>query len=334
MPLVAVEYPVTRLISSTNEADQFLYPALNNRGDVAFTGRFDGNRLSQGVFLVRGGTVQQLDQRPSLRAVVHSMSINDNAQVLYRFTQDSTDSLFTTAPSAPVTTVADNSGPFDRFGFFSRLHFITPTGAPAFEAILDDGSYGLYKGGDPVADRIVDFSGPLTLISLQSARPDGTILFRGTNKATGDVGIYKGPDPASDLVLNLGKSFSAVNYYQENARGDIVFTGNGDIFTGTDPIADLFAGRAGPYQNFTNVELNELGTIAFHASLDAGGTVTFARMYEGGLNDRNEIAVSYTLQSGEAGIAVVTVPEPGTAVLSAVAVAWVLRRPRRQASMI
>src|SRR5688572_1681326 len=132
----AAEYPVTRVISSTVRAPIHMFnrPALNNQGNVAFTGRIDDDLNTLRVFLVRGGTAETLHQFPALQSGVHSLSLNDNNQVFYHFTAPQTESLLMTAPGAPVTTVADDSGAFDRFGFFSRLPFITATGSPAFEA--------------------------------------------------------------------------------------------------------------------------------------------------------------------------------------------------------
>src|SRR5687768_146080 len=122
----AAEYPVTRVISSTVRAPNhmFVQPAFNNQGNVAFVGRIDGDLNTLRVYLVRGGTAETLHQFPSLQSVVHSLSLNDNNQVFYHFTAPQTDSLLLTAPGAPVTTVADHSGAFDRFGFFLRFPFI------------------------------------------------------------------------------------------------------------------------------------------------------------------------------------------------------------------
>jgi hypothetical protein len=280
---------------------------------------------------------------------------------------NTTESIYKAGVGAQPVKVLDDTGPFDRLSGLTPL-IIDDSGRVYFNGFLDDGRAGVYNGPDPVANKIVDDLSGVGFPLLQFVRPDGTVLFRGVQNG-GPNGIYKGTDPVADRVYDLAHLNNPTGY-SDNARGQRAYTAYiiGDnppastvqyIFTGEQPGTAPFADTSGPFQQFLSApNLNQDGTIVFHASLDAGGTGIFSGpdaiadriiavgdplfgstvsdlLFEAGtrgLNDAGQVVFAYHLADGRGGIAVASpVPEPASLSLLLAAGAATLRRRRPRA---
>lgn len=84
--------------------------------------------------------------------ITGNFSLADNGSIAFIARLDNgAEGVFTVNSSGEITTIADNSGPFDRF--FGVAH--NNVGGTVFAALLDQGGQGLYSGPDPVLHKLV-----------------------------------------------------------------------------------------------------------------------------------------------------------------------------------
>jgi hypothetical protein len=123
-----------------------------------------------------------------------------------------------TGDGGAVTTVADDSGPFDAFDVPGTITFSAPAindaGLVVFQAGLDAGGQGIFTGNDPAADKVIQIGDPLF-----GSTVSGLAFVRGLNNS-GDIAFF--------YELNSGTEGIAVAV----AQGDACypdFTGEGDL---------------------------------------------------------------------------------------------------------
>jgi hypothetical protein len=366
----AADYPVVNLTPNMGDVRVDGPPAISDNGTVYFhalspkTDPLDHDHSV--IYQSRNGVTTPLKefafaefgtvQFPSANASGTVAVAADGWKV--NNTVVSPRAIYTISSAGELTRVVDDTGPFKGFG----LPRITDAGGVVFEATLDNGTVGIFNGPDPVANRIVDRSGPFGNAQYTYLAPDGSPLFIGTMPGTTNhFAAYKGPDPDADLVLDLGKYRLATDF-QQNARGQVLFSGMtapGSVFTGLytgpDPVADRLIDDTTPLRPIRGY-LNDNGQVAIWGLTDDGvmglfagtdpvadkiiavgdplfgstlawiGNETFA---PGAFNNRGELAFRYGLADGTIGFAVVTVPEPASLAVVAIGVLALLRRRPR-----
>lgn len=130
--------------------------SMNNDGQIAFEEHADGQN---GIFRGTNGEFVTIASEPGLS--VEEPSLNEAGTAAFygtEFVEDSQVFSVLTGTGGPLTTVADSTGAFDRFGF--RGPAINNQGDVAFFAYLDSDQYysqpgGIFTGPDVDADKVI-----------------------------------------------------------------------------------------------------------------------------------------------------------------------------------
>lgn len=166
-------------------------------------------------------------------------AINDRGTVAFNAGLDAGGSSIITGSSMELTTIADTSG--DISSFSSPV--INNSQTVAFTATLDAGGSAIYTGEGGQLNTIADTNGLFGAFTSDTAFNDqGMVAFRAVLD-DGGIGIFTGADPLGDKAIAVGDS----------------------LFGST--VTDVSIARNG---------LNEIGHIAFSATL-ADGTTAIAR---------------------------------------------------------
>jgi hypothetical protein len=350
--------------------------AMNNTGYVAFRATLDAG--GSGIFLNNGHVVANTTGAFS---AFGGLSIDDDNLIAFQADRTSGGpGIFVTGPGGitnSVATWADTSGGFLSFG-------VNP--ATGFDSVAFTGARP--RVGDAIAfatngfdwNTIASTTPDASNFTAVGARPSinffNTAAFHATTRE-GDTGIftYATSTGARIVIADTGGAFSdfrdwpSINFHDTvafvatlDAGGEGVYTGTGVPFTGSGSVptvTNLVADSTGPYDTFGFVSLSGRNTLAFVATLDAGGrgiftgpdpvahrviatgdalfgsTVTDVNFYTDGLIELNQLAFVYELANGTTGIAVATgipipIPEPAALPLLALATAATLPRRRRR----
>jgi hypothetical protein len=129
-------------------------PSINDDGNLAFDESID---FDSGIFVGREGSFQTIAE-PDPNVFVRGPVLNDSGTAaFYRSFFDEATQEFVeeivTGSGDTLTTVADTRGQFGSFGF--RPPSLNNQGDVAFLATLDDGTTGIFVGGDPVGDPVI-----------------------------------------------------------------------------------------------------------------------------------------------------------------------------------
>jgi hypothetical protein len=216
--------PVTDTIASTNDGFLFVdLPAVDTAGNVVLSGGIGSTR---GIY---SGETPIADNTGELNFFGRP-AINDAGTVAFQasFDGNAGTGVFTVplaGGSAPAT-LADTDGPFNSIDQFVSIN---DAGEVAFVGVLDAGGVkGIYTGPDPVADKVVDVSGPYDDVSNPAIAEDGSVTFSAFTATTG--GIYRGPDPAADKVIQgfdplFGSTLGTAQFRSEGySNGRIAFS--------------------------------------------------------------------------------------------------------------
>jgi len=187
------------------------------------------------------------------------------------------------AASYQFKSIADTSGPFSGVGVAA----INASGTVAFRATLEsDIDRAIYTGNGGPLTLIADSSASSPFFRLSSDGPrinaDGTVVF-GAVLDSGDQGLFTGNGgPVTPVITEDTSDFRSIGDFSINDSGTVAFQANKRTPTGsfdgaytiTNGTVTTIADTLGPISGFGGPEplvIDANGTVAFVASLDAGG---------------------------------------------------------------
>jgi hypothetical protein len=302
----APQYAFTKVADSVEDGfdpNAFGCAAINTRGDVAFkAGRLapDGFNTDPGIYRANAdGTLTTIAEDPKRFVTIgFNPSINDSGQVSFAARLDGgnkpdTEAIFR-GDGKKLTTIASTA---DRFNFFGFDTSINNSGEVAFKAELDEEfnfDEGLFSGqGKRVTTHYlnstnVSLDGDQVRFGGNDTRPsinnDGDIAF--DESIDFDSGIFVGregsfqtiaaPDPdvfVEKPVLNDDGTVAFYRSFFDEANQEFVT----EIVTGSGDTLTTVADTRGAYAEFgfRPPSLNNQGEVAFHATLDSGGSGIF-----------------------------------------------------------
>ena len=358
-------YTFTRIVDSANtDFDPFGFgsPAINDTGQVVFKAT-DANTNVQGIFRGSGGPLTTIvDNAGSLGFVGNLPSINNSADVSFAATVTGSNEQIYRGSGGPLVTIAATTGPFNFFAFNTSLN---NAGSVAFQAELDNFDEGLFHGnGGPVTTVFTTSTSPFDdSFGSPSMNDAGQIAFEAVTdgNVSGMFRFDPGSGQFTTIATDAAPPLSDIDDRPSmNAGGRVAFqslidggTGEG-IFAGDGGPVATIADSSGPFQFFARPSLNDLGQVAFSATLDDnreglfdgpdpvadlvlvagqtfdGGVIEGIVMDREGLNNNGEIAFLVGFTDGRRGIYVATpIPEPVSGSVTVIALALLTRRARR-----
>jgi hypothetical protein len=168
------------------------------------------------------------------------------------------------------TRIAEQTGPFFDLGEINQAGNIVFLGSPA----------GIYTSrGGPVTT-VYDTSDPFDGFGRPSINDSGVVGFRGFPD-TGGVGIFSGTGGPTTTVADTSAAFVFVDKARINNSGRVAFLGSlgleQGVFSGDGGPLTTIADTSGPFLGFPqeDIDINDAGTVAFTAVLDAGSEGLF-----------------------------------------------------------
>jgi PKD repeat protein len=286
---------LTTGISSLSQFGGF--PFINAAGLVSVTGATVSNESDRGIYVGSGGPLTKIASnaadQPFLDFNNSDTWINTSGTVAFRADLRAGGAGIFTGKGGAVTTIADSS----RFSYLGDP-VMTDAGAVVFWGRTNAGTEGIFANPGGVISAIADTSGEFSSFGLlPTINASGSVAFQAYRDDNSN-GIFLAQNGVVTTIADSNGAFG--NFYPGasiNNNGTVVFegflkTGNAGIFTGPDPVVNK--------------------VIAVGDSL-FGGTVTNVAFFRG-LNNNNDIAFTYTLDTKVNGILVegVAIASPRT----------------------
>jgi hypothetical protein len=289
-------------IADTNgEFSSLNWLRINAAGEVAFLANYDVGFPAGGqtIFVGDGQTPTPIVNTSGSFFQFGLPMLNDAGDIVVRGQLDNGNWGIFRVRGGVVTTIADQSGPFDQISmsYFENVPSIDDDGTVAFSGWLDAGPRGIFVGSGGPPTPVVDDTGLFGSFGWVPFINNGSVLFSATLD-DGTSGLFLKNGTETSLVAE--SSAAAFGFFNGvfNGSGDVAFAAcfldqDGcaeiGIMTGSDPTADTLVREGG---------------LLFGATVESVGSVF-------GLNESGQIAFSFELDNGLSGIAVATpVPEP------------------------
>lgn len=141
--------------------------------------------------------------------------------------------LYSNALAQPyqLRVIADSTGPFRLSAVEADLN---NKGEVAFLTRLEDDTYGIFTGADPLADMLANTTYPYSALYAPRINDNGDIIFRGLVDFLDLEGIFSGTDPSltcppagttppTQTVVDNRGLVNDFNFYDLNNRGDVIF---------------------------------------------------------------------------------------------------------------
>lgn len=346
-------YNVTIVVDSNSPTfANFSAPSISSTGALAFSASLDsGAGGGTGIFSSTAGTTSTiaLSTNPLFFSFGPVTAINAAGIVAFYSNLDAGGTGLFVGSGGSTTTIALSSQP--TFSSFSIQLSMNESGTVAFYGNLDTGPAGIFTWNGGTLATVITSGGSYLNFGEPFINSGGTAAFftSFTAGSGGGSGILtsSGGTPTT-IALSSGASFNAFGLNPSiNSSGLVAFradTDSGDtgIFTsnGVGYTAVALASSA-TFDIFTPAPLiNSAGQVAFLAGLDGGGTgiytgngsgspsrvigtgdsldgstVTGVSLNANAFNDAGQIGFAFSLADGRTGVAVASVPEPGTASL-------------------
>ena len=229
-----------------------------------------------------------------------------------------------TGNGGSLTTIADSSGFLG--DFFSSDVSINDSGRVSFTSTRDAGGVALFSsiGGQPtlIAETGTRFSNVGFTSSINNS---GTVAFRAFEDGVG-FRVFTGNGGSLTPIASSTEGFIE-EHVSINGAGTVAFSGGGlsssdlvGLFTGSGGAVTPIADDSGPLDFPFLASINDVGTAAFVAQLDAGGNglflggtqvrpfadtnglFSFFFALAPSLNDAGEVAFGAGLDGGGTGI--------------------------------
>ena len=227
--------PLTSVLVGSSSQLGIGGPKFNDNDAIAF-------KDSAAISVIQGGSQTTIAtdrdaDSTSPFTVLGDFSLNNTGTVSFSALQFGGPSGIFSGDGGAISTVVDTSGIFSGFGAGPAIN---DSGDVAFLASLDAGGEGIFVKALGGITTIADSSGGISSFAAGPALNDSEVVAFIAHLDVGGAGIFTGPDLTGDLVIRTG----------------------GDLFGST--VASLL---------FSSPALNELGQIAFTATLADGRTV-------------------------------------------------------------
>lgn len=200
-------------------------------------------------------------------------ALNDDGWTAFRATLDVGGASIFAGSGGPLTTIADDSGPFSYNGF-GGFPSINPGNVVAFNSSLDIGgsaNSGVFVGDGGPTTTIANDAGPFSsFFGGVSNNAAGEVAFSASLDAGGQ-GSFKGSGGATTTIADTSATFSGFGGSSINASGQVAFrasltAGGSGIFVGDGGPITTIVDSSGPFTGFGgNPTINAAGTVVFSA---------------------------------------------------------------------
>lgn len=342
-------------------------PSLNNCGEAAFQASLVSYFEGQGIYKGDGGaltTIFDSTQDSTFWAgFTNTPAINDNGIVAFNARRDGVWGIYSGNGGA-LTTVALPPDPYGA-GDYSAPQIANDN--TVYYRAYTSSTIGIYSNPTSAGNPL--FSANSSIVPAEmaiSVSNNGTIAFitggldgvaRGAHRLEGiGTGVLS---PISELN-SLFQNYQTVAVNNSGLVGLVGTLSYQGVYLGDGHEFFTIADQTGPFSGFGSISLNNLGKIAFSATLDSGLTgiftgadpifdkviqtgdaldgSTISRIAFGNsaLNDLGQVAFYAELADGRRGVYVATIPEASSLVLASIGVPlsvgyfFHLRRQKRQ----
>jgi hypothetical protein len=184
-----------------------------------------GFATGDAIFVGTGGPPTVIATTVSLQGLGDPI-INDQGTVAFIAGLSGGGQGIFTGSGGPLTLIADTSGPFLGFSVFPVINSL---GTVAFEAATNAGVRGIFTTADGSFTAMVDSSGPFSSFGFLSISNLGAVAFQAVLD-TGVEGIFTGPDSVNDKVIAIGdplfgSAVTGLSFFREglNDMGQVAF---------------------------------------------------------------------------------------------------------------
>jgi len=270
-------------IADTNDPFREIFnfsSPINDQGTVAFRAIVNTAAVV-GVFTGSGGAITTIADRTSGSFLdFGTPAINNEGTVaFYAFLGPGETGIFT-ASGGTITTIADTSGLFSQIGNGAPSNpAINDQGTVVFRASLRSGGEGIFISSGGVINTIADTNGPFSdffYAASPAINNEGTVVFSAALD-NGNEGIFASSGGAITTIAETSGPFSCFGGFPLiNNRGTLAFsapldTGSCGVVTSRNGVVTTIADTSGLFSFVGPYGINEEGTVALFAQLDAGG---------------------------------------------------------------
>jgi len=331
-------------------------PSINSTGTAAFVAGVDAG--GTGIFTGNGGGVTTvLTSQGSPFASFNRPQISSTGAIAFVGFPDAAGSGVYIRSGGTTTTVSDFSGPMA--SYFSDVG-INSSGTVVFGGEQDNSDRGIFTGNGGSVATAANTTGQFDAFgSSPSINTSGAVAFRASRDTSGS-GVYRATagGTLTPIATTDGGTFAGFNEAPSiNDSNRVAFVGTEGVYTGDGGALTTVVTLSGTsFSGFSAVNINNVGGVAFLASLDNGQAGLFTgsdpvnnkivttgedlfgsplvdlRVGPKFLNDAGQTAFYFQLEDGRNGVAIASlIPEPGSlALLVSAGAGLTLSRRRRR----
>lgn len=278
----AEQWSVSTVINSRGALDSFSIPVINSNNQVAFAATFDNGSLGSVVYRATGANLLTLaDTAGVYLSFPGNPSINDNGEVAFVADLDAGGSELVRTDGTTTTPIAGTAT--DNLESMADTPFMNAGGTVVFEATAAGAGADrdvILAGNGGVLATVVDETGPYaSLGDTPAISDDGTVAFYAGLDA-GGFGVFKIKGATVTTAASSADYTSLVNLGLNNyndvlVRG-VASSGTISLFQAVPAGTGFFLDTTGIFNQLIDGWVSDVGTIAFHATLDQGLDAIFS----------------------------------------------------------